>query len=155
MTLIKTKTLYDRDFALWIDETTKKLKSGDFSQVDLENLIEEVEALGKRDRKTLKSHLRTLFEHALKRAYVVNFPECYRGWEVTINRTLSDIEDILDDSPSLRNFVKDNYLKCYKKAMENVQIEYDVDFPEVFPFSDDMDKLLDDRLFWKNIKTNR
>ena len=47
MTLAKIKTLYDSDFALWIDATVKQLKSGDFSRIDLENLIEEVEALGK------------------------------------------------------------------------------------------------------------
>ncbi len=50
MTLAKVKNLYDRDFALWIEATVKQLKSGDLSQVDLENLIEEVESLGKSQR---------------------------------------------------------------------------------------------------------
>ena len=148
MTLIQTKTLYDRDFALWIDETTKKLKSGDFSQIDVENLIEEVEALGKRDKRRLKSHLITLFEHALKRVYVP-LPECYRGWEVTIKRTQSKIKDILDDSPSLRHLVKEIYLNCYQEAIENMQIEYDADFPEEFPFSHQMNVLLNDRFLKK------
>ncbi|TYT68647.1 DUF29 domain-containing protein, partial [Microcystis aeruginosa] len=66
MTLAKVKNLYDQDFALWIEKTVKQLKSGDLSQVDLENLIEEVESLGRRDKRELKNRLITLFEHALK-----------------------------------------------------------------------------------------
>jgi hypothetical protein len=69
MTLAKVKNLYDQDFALWIEKTVKQLKSGDLSQVDLENLIEEVESLGRRDKRELKNRLITLFEHALKRRY--------------------------------------------------------------------------------------
>lgn len=104
MTLTNTKTLYEQDFALWIKDTVNKLKLGDFSQVDLENLIEEVDSLGKRDRRSLESRLITLFEHALKRRYV-NLPDCYRGWEVTLNRTQQKLNQILKDSPSLRNFL--------------------------------------------------
>lgn len=61
MTLAKVKNLYDQDFALWIEKTVKDLKSGDLSQVDLENLIEEVESLGRRDKRELKKRLITLF----------------------------------------------------------------------------------------------
>ncbi len=57
MTLAKVKNLYDQDFALWIEKTVKQLKSGDLSQVDLENLIEEVESLGRRDKRELKNRL--------------------------------------------------------------------------------------------------
>ena len=57
MTLAKVKNLYNQDFALWIEATVKQLKSGDLSQVDLENLIEEVESLGRRDKRELKNHL--------------------------------------------------------------------------------------------------
>jgi len=46
MSVAKVETLYDRDFALWIDETVKQLKSGNFSEIDLANLIDEVESLG-------------------------------------------------------------------------------------------------------------
>ncbi|CAO5034514.1 DUF29 domain-containing protein [Microcystis aeruginosa] len=57
MTLAKIKNLYDQDFALWIEKTVKQLKSGYLSQVNLENLIEEVESLGRRDKRELKNHL--------------------------------------------------------------------------------------------------
>ena len=104
MTLAKVKNLYDQDFALWIEKTVKQLKSGDLSQVDLENLIEEVESLGRRDKRELKNRLITLFEQALKRRYLP-LSDCYRGWEVTIKRCQSKLKDILKDSPSLCSFL--------------------------------------------------
>jgi hypothetical protein len=75
MTLTTVKTLYEQDFALWIEETIKQLKSGNFREVDLDNLIEEVESLGKRDKREVKSRLITLFAYLLKRKYV-HLPEC-------------------------------------------------------------------------------
>ena len=141
MTQTTSKTLYDSDFALWIAETVSKLKARKLDQVDWENLIEEVESLGKRDKRELKSRLITLFEHLLKRMYV-NLPDCYRGWELTIKRTQSKLRDILADSPSLGNFIESIYLDCYQEARENMQIEYDTHFPDVCPFPLDVNTLL-------------
>ncbi len=148
MTLAKTKTLYEQDFALWVEETINQLKSGDFSQVDLENLIDEVESLAKRDKRALENRLITLFEHALKRRYVP-LTDCYRGWELTLNRTQHKLNQILNDSPSLRNFLEDIYLNSYIKALENMRIEYDTDFPDICPFTKDIYQLLNDK-FWQN-----
>lgn len=47
--------LYERDFVLWVDETVKRLKSKDFSEIDLANLIDEVESLGNGISKNLKA----------------------------------------------------------------------------------------------------
>ena len=150
MTLAKVKNLYDRDFALWIEATVKQLKSGDLSQVDLENLIEEVESLGRRDKRELKNCLITLFEHALKRRYLP-LSECYRGWEVTIKRCQFKLKDILKDSPSLCSFLTDICNDCYQEALENMRIEYDASFPDVCPFADDIDGLLNHK-FWQEEK---
>ncbi len=149
MTLVTVKQLYEQDFALWIEETVKQLKSGDLSQIDLENLIEEVESLGRRDKRELKSRLVTLFEHALKRCYV-SLTECYRGWEVTIKRTQSKLKDILEDSPSLHNFLVAICHKCYQEAVENMRIEYDSDFPDDCPFPTNVDELLNSKFWEKN-----
>jgi hypothetical protein len=71
-------TLYEQDFALWIEKTVGQLKAGDFAEIDLENLIEEVESLGRQEKRELENRLTTLLEHALKRRYVL-MPDCYRG----------------------------------------------------------------------------
>lgn len=147
MTLAKVKILYDLDFALWVEATVKQLKSKDFSQIDWENLIDEVEALAKRDKRELESRLTTLFEHALKRGYVP-LPNCYRVWEVTIRRTQSQLKAILADSPSLRSFLAEIYLTSYQDALANMRIEYEANFPETYPFSINMDELLNKK-FWE------
>ena len=131
-------------------EDGQTIKSGDLSQVDLENLIEEVESLGRRDKRELKNRLITLFEHGLKRRYLP-FSDCYRGWEVTIKRCQSKLKDILKDSPSLCSFLTDIYDDCYQEAVENMRIEYDANFPDVCPFYKDIDALLNHK-FWQDEK---
>ncbi|MBE9170465.1 DUF29 domain-containing protein [Pleurocapsales cyanobacterium LEGE 06147] len=145
MTQTTSKILYDSDFALWVEETVSKLKARELERADWENLIEEVESLGKRDKRELKSRLITLFEHLLKRKYVP-LPDFYRGWEVTIKGTQSKLKDILADSPSLCGFLETIYLDCYQEALENMQIEYDANFPDVCPFPTNVDVLLTDKL---------
>ena len=61
-----TKNLYDTDYHLWVMETVERLKNKEFDYLDLQNLIEEVSDLSRRDKKKLKSLLRNLFEHLLK-----------------------------------------------------------------------------------------
>ncbi len=128
------KSLYDQDFNLWIEETVSQLKSKEFNEVDWENLIDEVESLAKQDKRELKSRLTTLFEHGLKRHFIL-LPDCYRGWGITIHRTQGDIEDILEDSPSLRHYLLEVWDKCYQKAVKNMRMEYEASFPDVCPFS--------------------
>ena len=147
MTKTSLKTLYDIDFALWIEDTVNQLKSRNIENLDWDNLIEEIESLGKRDKRELESRLTTLFEDALKRNYVL-LPDCYRGWEVTINRTQSNLRHILADSPSLRNYLREIYFNCYLEALNNMQVEYDAEFPDVCPFSQDVDTLLTGK-FWE------
>lgn len=144
-----SKTLYDSDFALWIEETVNKLKQRNTEDLDWENLIEEIESLGARDKRELESRLTTLFEHALKRRYVP-LSDCYRGWEVTISRTQQELNQILRDSPSLRNYLMQVMDKCYQNALKNMQIEYDTEFPNIYPFPHDVDILLTEK-FWEKI----
>jgi hypothetical protein len=65
---------------------------------------------------------------------------------VTIKRSQSNLKDILDDSPSLQNFFQEIYLNCYQEALENMQLEYDADFPDLYSFPDEMNQLLDSKL---------
>ena len=65
---------------------------------------------------------------------------------MTIKRSQSNLKDILDDSPSLQNFFQEIYLNCYQEALENMQLEYDADFPDLYSFPDEMNQLLDSKL---------
>jgi hypothetical protein len=58
-----TPTLYEEDFYLWLKTTAEQLKKGQFAEVDLDNLIEEIESMGRSERHALKSLLTRLLEH--------------------------------------------------------------------------------------------
>ena len=73
------KSLYEKDILLWVEETVNQLKAKNFEQLDLEHLIEEVEALGISQKRELLSRLVVLLEHLLKRLYV-DLPYDYNGW---------------------------------------------------------------------------
>ncbi|MCZ8250585.1 MULTISPECIES: DUF29 domain-containing protein [unclassified Microcystis] len=151
MTLAKVKNLYNQDFALWIEATVKQLKSGDLSQVDLENLIEEVESLGKSQRKAVDNFLTRLLEHLLKRCYVV-LPDCYRGWEIEIRNFRKELKKEFKYSPSLKRFMIEILEECYREALEAVKEDYpDSNFPDVCPFAEDIDGLLNHK-FWQDEK---
>ena len=151
MTFAKVKNLYDQDFALWIEKTVKQLKSGDLSQVDLENLIEEVESLGKSQPKAVDNFLTRLLEHLLKRCYVV-LPDCYRGWEIEIRNFRKELKKEFKYSPSLKRFMIEILEECYREALEAVKEDYpDSNFPDVCPFAEDIDGLLNHK-FWQDEK---
>ncbi len=151
MTLAKVKNLYNQDFALWIEATVKQLKSGDLSQVDLENLIEEVESLGKSQPKAVDNFLTRLLEHLLKRCYVV-LPDCYWGWEIEIRNFRKELKKEFKYSPSLKRFMIEILEECYREALEAVKEDYpDSNFPDVCPFAEDIDGLLNHK-FWQDEK---
>lgn len=140
-------TRYDQDFALWVAENIALLKAKNYDAVDWDNLIEEVEGLTRSDKRELENRLVTLFEQALKRRYVA-LPDCYRGWEGTLIRTQQRLEQILRDSPSLRNYLVEILAKCYQNALKNMRKEYDARFPDCLPFPEEIDQLLSAE-FWQ------
>ena len=108
---------------------------------------EEVEALGKSQRKTVRSFLVRLLEHLLKRCYVP-MPECYRGWEVEIRNFRRELKQELKDSPSLKIFISEIFRESYEDALQSVKEDYpNIGFPDVCPFSDNLDELLNKK-FW-------
>jgi hypothetical protein len=141
--------LYETDFLLWTEETIAKLKARDFDHVDLENLIEEIESLGKSDKKEIKSRLTTLLAHLLKRIYV-NMPQEFNGWERTIRNQRTDLELALMDSPSLKAIWNEAFDIAFRLALRNVRDEYEkkgYHIPEQWQFSREIDAMLSVK-FW-------
>ncbi len=141
-------SLYDRDFNLWIADTVACLKAGDFDHLDLENLIEEIDSLGRRDRRELKQRLRVLFGHLLKRMYVAS-PEDFRGWEMTIRNQRKQLQDLLEESPSLKNYLLSEFDHLWRSTLSEVKEDYPTTgFPDACPFPQNVDLLLTQR-FWE------
>lgn len=110
-------SLYETDYQLWLEQTVADLRSQNFHNLDLENLIEEIESLGKRDKRAVTSYLRRLCEHLLKIKYWQSEREtCFRGWDVEVINFRLQIDDILDDSPSLKNYLTDNFVSEYQNG---------------------------------------
>ncbi len=117
---VKTPSLYNTDFQLWLDQTVDQLKAQAFSQIDWENLIEEIESLGKSDKRAMVSYLIRLCEHLLKVKYWESEREtCFKGWAQEINNFRLEIELLLKDSPSLQPFLEENFTSAYQRARRN------------------------------------
>jgi hypothetical protein len=98
--------LYDQDFFLWTQEQAAALRRAKDSNLplDWENLAEEIESLGKSDRRELRSQIRRILRHLFKLAASPT-REPRAGWCSTINDGRGEIEDVLRDSRSLRSEV--------------------------------------------------
>jgi Domain of unknown function DUF29 len=113
----KRVSLYDTDYQIWLDQTVAQLRSQDFGNLDLENLIEEIESLGKSDKRAISSNLMRLCEHLLKiRYWDVERDSCFRGWKLEVVNFRLQIQAILRDSPSLKNYLKDNFALEYQNG---------------------------------------
>ena len=148
MSQIKHSTsLYEQDILLWSEDTVAKLKARDFDHLDIENLIEEVEALGISQKKELISRLIVLLEHLLKRSQV-NLPNDYNGWERMIRTQRGELEVLLDAAPSLSIRWEISFDKAWQIALKNVRKEYPkTKFPDLWVYSRSPEEILD-RDFW-------
>jgi hypothetical protein len=99
--------LYDRDFLWWTEQQATALRRAAKESnlpLDWQNLAEEIESLGKLQRTALRSQLRRILRHQFKLEACPAI-EKRRGWEESIRDARIEIEDILQDSPSLRREV--------------------------------------------------
>jgi hypothetical protein len=117
----QTRSLYDQDFVGWTEQMVTALRQGDWAGLDIENLIEEVEALGKSDRRAIKSRLEVLLMHLLKWQFQPT--QRSRSWEATILEQRMRIVEILEDSPSLKNYLPTVVESCYAGAKKLAAIE--------------------------------
>jgi hypothetical protein len=111
------KSLYETDYNLWVLEMVEKLKKQEFSGLDLANLIEEVEDLSRRDKHKLESLLNHIFEHLLLIVYwQIELIRNQEHWEREVLNFRLQLFQLLEDSPSLRNYVSNYLVEGYKKG---------------------------------------
>ncbi|MBC5796892.1 DUF29 domain-containing protein [Sphaerospermopsis sp. LEGE 00249] len=134
-----TKKLYEQDFYLWIQTTVKLLSEGKLERLDIENLIEEIDSMGRREKKELKTRLIVLIEHLLKLQYWTEEKDYNaRFWRNTVVEQRRQIAYSLADSPSLKSILNDVFLECYQDARNDTLRKYELPselFPEDSPFS--------------------
>ena len=124
------KSLYETDFVRWVETTLEQLRAQDYANVDWTNLLEEIEDMSKRERKSLKSNLVVILLHLLKWQYQ---PEFRSGsWRGSIREHRRRINDDLKDSPSLQPYLQQIFVECYMNAREQAADETGLSL-ETFP----------------------
>jgi len=93
-------TAYDQDFFQWTQETARAIQEGRFSEIDRAALADEVESLGKRDRREVGSRMAVILMHMLKAKYQPEKES--NSWRATLLTQRRDLAKVLADSPSLR-----------------------------------------------------
>ncbi len=133
---LPTQSLYDQDFNLWLSATAEQLREGRFEEIDIENLIEEIESMGRSERRSLESYLENIIEHLLKLAYW----DCEREQNQShwIKETLTfrnSLARILRDSPSLKPYLEENFLPIYISTAKGVKKSFKLNVPSESPFT--------------------
>jgi hypothetical protein len=127
---------YDQDFYAWAMHNAELLRRGKFSEIDAENIAEELESMGKRDKRQLINRSVVLLIHLLKWEFQ---PEKRsRSWKSSIVEQRRRILQLLEDSPSLDQELDTKLDYVYREAIKQVIIETGMKttlFPQKCPYS--------------------
>jgi len=128
--------LYDTDFYQWCMKMAALLRAGRIDEVDVENVAEEIQSLGKSQSREIRSRVRVIIIHLFKRRYQ---PEkATPSWRTTITDQRVEIGDNLRDNPSLRRTLPDVISTVYPDAVKQAAAETGLqpgEFPPSCPFT--------------------
>jgi len=136
MTNTPVTNLYEQDFYLWLEETAALLKAGTFEKLDVENLVEEIECMGRSEKKSVESNLEVILVHLLKYKYQ---PEKRsNSWRVTLLEHRRRLKRDFRISPSLKRYFLEIFAECYQGARKLASVETEMaitTFPQASPFT--------------------
>ncbi|WP_250122463.1 DUF29 domain-containing protein [Chroococcidiopsis sp. CCMEE 29] len=137
------KSLYKTDFYAWTQQQIHLLKQQAWQSLDVQNLLEELADLGRRERQELRNRLSVLLGHLLK----WQFQPQQRGnsWLATIREQREQLVLLLDENPSLKPYLSEALSIAYKLglnlAVRETDLPYET-FPSDCPYS--LEATLDD-----------
>ena len=134
------QALYEQDFYAWVGEQVEALRSGHTQGLDIENLAEEIEDMGRSQRRAVKSALIIILIHLLKYRYKYRYQPQHRtnSWRASIREHRRRVRDELADSPSLRPHIEHILDDCYQDTCEAAADKSGLPvttFPAVCPFA--------------------
>lgn len=117
------EALYDQDFLKWTEQQAECLQKGCWAELDIENLVDELESLGRSEQRELGSYLQVLVMHLLKYQYQPE--QRTRSWDTTLSNCRDKIQDCLEDAPSLQRFLQtlEWVEKYYRRARRDAAKE--------------------------------
>jgi DNA repair ATPase RecN len=129
-------TLYEQDYYLWLETTAKLLRDGQLSALDAANLLEEIEDMGRSEKRLVYSNLKIILMHLLKYKYQ---PEKRsNSWIASIVEHRQRLKKALKESPSLQPYFTEVFNECYQDARELAAAETGLAidwFPVETPFT--------------------
>jgi hypothetical protein len=135
-TLERSQPLYDTDLLAWAERQAAHLRAGQLDRLDLEHLLEELEAMTGKLRRELKNRLRVLLAHLLK--WQAQPRRRSRSWAATIAEQRDQIAALLEESPSLRHDLQEAARSAYPRAVRLAAIETGLSrdsFPPELPYA--------------------
>jgi hypothetical protein len=134
-----TTPTYETDFYRWTQTQAEALRQKDWAALDIEHIAEEIESLGRSDRRAITHQLERLLLHLLK---WISQPQerARRGgsWRGSVRQARQAIADLIEESPSLRDLPAERLARAYARArmqaMEQTRLPL-VTFPEVCPWA--------------------
>ena len=130
------RSLHDNDFYAWSLEQAALLRAGRVGEADLATIAEEIESMGKTEKRELVSRLTVLLLHLLK--WERQPAGRSNSWQLSIANARDEIADLLDDNPSLKPIIDDVMASAYRYARRRAAIETDMAedaFPPQCPWS--------------------
>ncbi len=136
--------LYERDFAEWSERQAEALRRRAANEIDWENVAEEIESLGRSDRREIRSRLAVICEHLLKWRFQ---PERRsNNWRGSIIEARGQIADLIEESPSLTAYPASVLGAAYRRGRERAEVDTGIsDLPPACPWA--AEQVLDDA-FW-------
>lgn len=127
---------YEQDFYAWTQEQANLLRSGQWQLIDIQNLAEEIEDMGRAEKRELESRLEVLLMHLLKWQFQPSLRS--RSWQLTIKEQRLRLQRHLKQNPSLKSVIPDLFADAYRLAVVKAEQETGLDiFPDVCPYDFD------------------
>lgn len=145
-TSTSAQNLYEADFYAWTQEQAALLRNQQWIHLDLPNLIEEIESLGKQQRQELHSRLSLLIGHLLKWEFQPQNRS--RSWLATLRIQRRDTLRLLKENPSLKPYLSDALKEAYENGRDLAMAETDLPgqtFPSSCAYR--LNEILDDRFY--------
>jgi Domain of unknown function DUF29 len=127
-------TTHETDFYAWTQEQVQLLKTGQLHQIDWQNIAEEIEDMGRSEKRQLESRLELLIMHLLKWQFQPNLRS--RSWQLTIKEQRLRLEKLLQKNPSLQPNLTEAIEDVYPLATLSAERETGLSlFPETCPYT--------------------
>lgn len=132
------KSLYEQDYYLWLEQQVGCLRSHRLDTLDINGLAEELEDMGRSEKRTVRNTITIVLMHLLK--YEFQPSQRSKSWEATLIEHRLRIRDLFEDSPSLKRYAESPEVvqRCYDDACKRASRETGLAesvFPKDCPYS--------------------